>query len=59
VLLLYASALLVVGPALQLSQWEMNPERNASAAEALAWLSGRLDLSGRGGDTALFQGRVY
>lgn len=59
VLLLYAAALLVLGPALRLSQWELDPDRNQSAAEAVSWLSGRLDLPSRGGDTALYDGRVY
>ena len=57
--LLYVAALVVLGPNIQLSQWYVGPDNNQGATEAMAWLSGRLDLPSRGGDTALYNGRFY
>lgn len=59
VMALYVACLVVLGPKLRFSQWYIAPENNVAAAEAMAWLDGRLDLPGRGGDTALFDGKVY
>ncbi|MFO0974031.1 MAG: hypothetical protein U1A27_11425 [Phycisphaerae bacterium] len=65
-LLLVAAVQLVLGPLLQLSQWDLSAERNAGVAEAVSWLSGRADLPHaddplhhRLHDTALFRGRVF
>lgn len=57
--LLYVACLVVLGPTLEMSQWFVLPEDNQGAAEALAWLDGHLDLEGRGGDIALYDGRNY
>ncbi|HVP11020.1 MAG TPA: hypothetical protein VMV94_07515 [Phycisphaerae bacterium] len=57
--LLYVSALVTLGPTVQPSQWYVGPENNQGAAEARAWLDGRLDLPSRGGDVALYNGRYY
>lgn len=59
VILLYVAAIVITGQTLQFSQWYVGPETNQSAAEALAWLDGHLDLEGRGGDVALCNGRNY
>lgn len=59
VVLLYVAALAILGPALRMSQWYVSPENNQGAAEATAWLDGRLHLDSRGGDTAKFEGRPY
>jgi hypothetical protein len=59
VLLLYVGCLVVLGPTLQLSQWYVGPENNPGAAEALAWLDGHIDLEGRGGDIARYEGHNY
>lgn len=57
--MLYALLLAVMGPTLQFSQWYVAPENNQPAAEAMAWLNGHLDLEGRGGDVARYEGKNY
>jgi hypothetical protein len=57
--LLYCACLVTLGPTVQFSQWYIGPDNNQAAAEAEAWLDGRLTLPGRGGDTALYNGQVY
>jgi len=57
--ILYCACLVVLGPMVQFSQWYIGPDNNQAAAEATAWLHDRLDLPERGGDTALYHGRVY
>jgi len=57
--LLYCACLVTLGPTVQFSQWYIGPDNNQAAAEAAAWLDGRLTLPGRGGDTALYKGQVY
>lgn len=56
---LYLACLVVLGPTVKFSQWTMSPDDNQSAAEAMAWLEGRLDLPSRGGDIAVYDGRFY
>lgn len=58
-LLLHVALLVVVGPKLRLSQWQVGPDTTQPAAEALAWLDGRLDLTSRGGDVAEFNGKYF
>jgi len=58
-LLLYAAALVILGPTVQFGQWYISPDNNQAAAEAVAWLDGRLDLPTRGGDIAAYDGRFY
>lgn len=58
-LLMHIAILVVVGPKVRLSQWAVGPEDVQPAAEAMAWLDGRLDLPSRGGDVAEFEGRYY
>ncbi len=58
---------LVLGPKIRLSQWGMSADSNAAVREAVAWMSGRLDLPHantdlaheRMHDTAYFEGKVY
>ncbi|MFH1417929.1 MAG: hypothetical protein ABII12_06550 [Planctomycetota bacterium] len=57
--LLYVALLIVLGPAVQFSQWHIGPDNNQAAAEAMAWLDGRLDLPSRGGDVALYKDHFY
>jgi hypothetical protein len=65
--LMLAALQLTIGPKVRLSQWGVSAERNASVAEGVAWLNGRLDIPHDGKDaardrmhdTAYFNGKVY
>lgn len=57
--ILYSLVLAVAGPRLQMSQWYLAPETSEAAAEALAWLDGRLDIPIQSGAMAEYQGRFY
>lgn len=59
VCLLCVLFLAVVGPKAQFSQWYIGPDNNQAAAEAMAWLDGHLDMTERGGDVALYNGKNY
>lgn len=57
--LLYAVCLSTAGPRLRISQWYLAPETSEAAAEALAWLDGRLDIPAHSGAMAEYQGKNY
>lgn len=59
VALIYVAVLVIVGPRVRLSQWELRPQDNQAAAEALAWLDGRLDLPERGADCGRVGDKFY
>src|SRR6185295_13837983 len=56
---LLIGAYLAAGPLLNLSEWNASANFNCSVLEAQAWLSGRMELSKRILDTALFHGHIY
>jgi hypothetical protein len=50
---------LTIGPALKLSSWHITTELNPAFLEAQAWRDGRMNLSYRAPDTALYHEKAY
>jgi hypothetical protein len=58
-ILLMVGLYLTIGPELRLSNWHISKELNPPFLEAMAWRDGRMDLSYRPQDTALYHDKIY